>query len=481
MNLAWLRIVFAEGPRQVINALTLYSVLQAKLIPTGDHAPDDGASPVAQFFINIRILADSSTQQATILFGMLYVLIVWVFTALGLILAGVFYITFLWHHIPSADGSLSKFCQRKIEKRLGQIVRARVEKAIAKEHIERVKKIATGGAGASVGMPSQQMDVKREPTIPVLDPNADIKPSAPSAPSRQTTDSIDARPASPFGFRPASPFAERPASPRPSFAKSALSSEPSLPGLYGSGSRPGAPSRNATQTSINSDASFSSNAPLLGGAAEMGRTAGNRRSPPSGPMPPSRGFTAMSQNSQRSASAGPPRKNPPLRVETGAEGRSMTPGSRAPSAMSRDPYSASSTPSQRRPPMNFSRRPTQEFEMHPPTPASDRSAPPPSAYTPFNPSMQTSSRSQTPTRQGPQMDYFGESRVPARAGTAPVETPDSYDGSIYDAYGARNPRPPKGIVPYRPATTEPGPGPGAGSRFNSSQGGEAPAYRPPRF
>ena len=475
----------------MINALTLYSVLQAKLIPVGDHAPDEGASPVAQFFTNIRILADSSTQQATILFGMLYVLIIWVFTAIGLILAGIMYITFLWHHIPSADGSLSRFCQRKIEKRLSQIVRARVEKAIAKEHIERVKKVATGGAGASVGMPSQQMDVKREPTIPLLDPNAEIKPAVPS---HQATGSVDGRPASPFGFRPASPFAERPASPRPGFAKSALSKEATLPDLNGQSFRPGGPSRNATQSSMNSDASYASNAPLLSGAAEMGRTSGKRHSPTGPPRmdsdrsmgrafrPPPRNHSAMSGNTQRSASAGPLRNEPPLRLDTGMAQRSMTPGSQPRSAMSRDPYSASSTPSQRRPPMNFSRRPTQEYEMHPPTPASERGVPTPaSGYTPFNPSNRTAARSQTPN-QDAQMDYFGQSRVPPRAGTAPVVTPDSYDGSIYDAYGARNPRPLKEFVPFRPATTGPGPGPrpGAGNRWDSGQG-QAEAYEPPKF
>ena len=31
---AWIRIIFCQGPRQFVNALTLYSVFKAKLDPT---------------------------------------------------------------------------------------------------------------------------------------------------------------------------------------------------------------------------------------------------------------------------------------------------------------------------------------------------------------------------------------------------------------------------------------------------------------
>ena len=42
---AWLRIVFAEGPRQVVNAMTLFSVMKLNLIPEGEHAAPEGKSP----------------------------------------------------------------------------------------------------------------------------------------------------------------------------------------------------------------------------------------------------------------------------------------------------------------------------------------------------------------------------------------------------------------------------------------------------
>ncbi|KAL9127128.1 MAG: hypothetical protein Q9217_003936 [Psora testacea] len=469
---AWLRIVFAEGPRQVINALTLYSVLQAKLIPVGAHAPNDGHTPVVQFFVNVKILANASTQQATILFGMLYVLIIWLFSAISLALAFLMYITFLWHHIPSADGSLTRFCRRKIEKRLNQIVRQRVDKAIAKEHKARIEQVATGGTGASVGMPAT--DFKRQPTLPVLDTNPEILPSQIS---RQITQSN----LNPFEGRPASPFGARPASPRPSNISSVLQREPTVPDITRGAHRPGPPSRNTTQSSLHSNASYGSDAPLMSSAGEMGcdvqrpklaRNGSSRiksdRSMSSGRPPPSRDFTDMSQSTQRPGSARPSRVGPlQPQPRAGMSGRNNTSApcsSQTPSCnpTSRDP-STSLSSIQRRPPgsTGFSRRPPQEYEMHAPTPTSGMVRPPPPSgrnggYVPFNPSLQPLARSRNLTQpyRPPPMDYFGESRVPPRAGTAPVAHTGGYDDSIYDAYIAGEPQE-QPSEPFRPATAGP--------------------------
>ena len=91
---AWLRIIFAEGPRQAINAMTLMSVMQSNVIPTGAHAASAGNSPVAQFFINVKILAEGNQIRAVILFGMLFTLIVWAISALGLAISCILYIMF---------------------------------------------------------------------------------------------------------------------------------------------------------------------------------------------------------------------------------------------------------------------------------------------------------------------------------------------------------------------------------------------------
>ncbi|KAK0888301.1 Potassium transporter [Friedmanniomyces endolithicus] len=64
------RIILAEGPRQAVNAMTLYAVMKADLIPThGQHAN------VAQFFLNVKALAEKQEKQAVILFSMLFTLV----------------------------------------------------------------------------------------------------------------------------------------------------------------------------------------------------------------------------------------------------------------------------------------------------------------------------------------------------------------------------------------------------------------------
>ena len=429
------------------------------------------------------------------------------------------YITFLWHHIPSADGSLTQYCRRKIEKRLNQIVRKKVDKAIAKDYKDRVNRVATGGVGASVGAPASNLDLdyKRQPTLPNLDTNTEI-PSAPL--SRQTTGTaFESRPASPFGFRPAAPFIERPSSPRPSALSGSTKHEPTIPDFAGANGRPDAPSRSGTQSSMQSNTSYGSDAPLMGGAAEMGYRPPNRQSPPGRPPrmesersasssrgPPPRGFSAMSQHTQRSVSAGQSRMGLPPRQSSAVGSRSMTPMSGSTQGpgrhpMSRDPSAASTSSQQRRPlpgASGLSRRPTQEYEMQSPTSSSVKPPPLPSghgsSYAPFKPTFASQQRNFTQPQQQqqqqralPPTDYFGETHVPQRVGTAPAaQSVGMYDDTIYDAYGASNPPPgQQAFVPFRPATAGPGPRPGAatGRRMNSNDGMRAAPspYRPPNF
>jgi hypothetical protein len=125
--------IFADGPRQVINAITLYSVMQMDLIPGGKNAADDdGTSSVSQFFNNVKILAEDNNLQAVVLFGMLFTLVIWVLSVLKLISAIVLYLIFLFHHIPAEDGTLSRYCRRKVGQRLKRIVHRKNNKALAK-------------------------------------------------------------------------------------------------------------------------------------------------------------------------------------------------------------------------------------------------------------------------------------------------------------------------------------------------------------
>lgn len=280
---AWLRIVFAEGPRQVVNALTLYSVLRLKLVPEGAHAPDDGHSPVAQFFVNIGILADSNHFQAVVLFGMLWTLVIWVISVLSLAISVVLYLLFLWHHIPSADGGLTGYCRNKINRRMERVVKAKVDKALKKENQLRAREEAQAAR--------EGWQVKKQPTLPNIS-TSDL--DSLSGLSRQTT------------MTTLPEYSSRPGT--------GNNSNDSLPTLPDISTRPPMPTRTFTHGSAASWASYNSNAPLMTSAGEMGITPERVQTPDSGmpgqwynkPMA-NRSMTGVSQFPQRSYSPAPPR------------------------------------------------------------------------------------------------------------------------------------------------------------------------------
>lgn len=480
------------------------------MIPEGQHAPDDGHTPVVQFFVNVQILANDNKQQAAILFGMLYTLVIWVFSAFSLAAAILCYILFLWHHIPSADGGLSEYCRRKIDKRLHKIVFNTVNTALAKEDKKRalndLAKVGVAGTAAS--------DVKRQPTVPNLDPDAE--PTIPNL-SRQTTQDIT----SPFGTRPDSPFMARPASPfgvRPStpgstaHPASALGREPIAPSILGNSRRP-TPSRQTTNASMNSDASYASDAPLMTQAGEMGyggraesrngshgssrpgdsrgpsRMGSDRTFHSARPRGPARTFTDPSGGTQPSFN---PQQDTPRRTNTDMSKISSTSVSTA--FPSRDGSLASSNGrSPHGGPPNFSRQPAQEFEMHPRSGSAmssnrpPRNGPPPQGplpgppsanmapYEPYAPTPSSGAPIRTfaaPYKQPPpgsasrqdshQPNYFGDASLP-RPETAPI----SHSGP-FNAPGRNSP------IPFRPATAQ------GGARPGPPRGGYGgPRSRPP--
>ncbi|KAG5928350.1 hypothetical protein E4U42_000796 [Claviceps africana] len=132
---SWIRVIFCSGPRQVVNALTLRSVYQTKLVPTATSV--DGA--ILGFFDKVKALASEDYRQAVILSGMCFTFVVWVFSAIFLLVAVLFYVFFLFHWIPQADGGLTGYCERKVNKKLLRIVTTKVNKALAKGQVNRMK------------------------------------------------------------------------------------------------------------------------------------------------------------------------------------------------------------------------------------------------------------------------------------------------------------------------------------------------------
>lgn len=253
-----LLIIVAQGPRIAINAMTLYAVMQAQLLPVGEHGSKD-RSGFEQFFVNIKIMVEKGNKQESVIyFTMLFSLVIWVIAALGLIISAILYVCFLLHYIPSSDGGLESYCRRKVETRLGRIVGKKVQKAIGKADQKRREEERRAIKKGTLD-PS-----KTRPTLPKLDDD-----DTSTVLSLQRTDTMSTNTTLPQ-------YSSNAPSRTNTMTTNRTMGQPTLPTLD---ERPSMPTRSDTQFTDRSNTSYRSNAPLLDQAGSMGA------STPTDPMP----------------------------------------------------------------------------------------------------------------------------------------------------------------------------------------------------
>lgn len=240
--------------------------MQMDLLPGGKNSTDHSGSGASQFFGNIKILADDNNQRAVVLFGMLFTLVIWVFSVIKLALAVILYLIFLFHHIPAEDGTLRAYCRRKINRRLQRIVSRKVNKALAK------------GVALQDRAPTQpDLGVSAKPTLPSVAGNYEDKTPLVSSLSRSTTQTT-----LPL-------YTSRPGTATPG-------QKPSLPDLSWSMEKPPL-SRTTTQSSAYAESAYS------GSTAVSGYSPLDRSASPAPPVPPlpnsmapaARSYTPMSR------------------------------------------------------------------------------------------------------------------------------------------------------------------------------------------
>lgn len=177
--LGWIRTIFAEGPRQLINALTLYSVMEADIIPHGVKKGEE-LSAFFKFFENFAAFGKQDRVVAVVLGSMLFTLIIWVFAMLQLLIAGLLYIIYLCHVIGSESG-LYGYCKVRVDEKLGKIVATN-----HKKELERQQKTDTPKPGGlRKGPGSTKPTLARQPTLPIslLDGNVGPNVSIVSRPT----------------------------------------------------------------------------------------------------------------------------------------------------------------------------------------------------------------------------------------------------------------------------------------------------------
>ncbi|KAF2009544.1 hypothetical protein BU24DRAFT_358086 [Aaosphaeria arxii CBS 175.79] len=467
-------IILAQGPRIAINALTLWAVMEAQIIPTGDHAAPKDRSPVIQFFVNIETIINEGNKQETVIyFTMLFSLVIWVIAFLSLFLSLIFYVFFLWHYVPSSDGTLTNYCRRIIESRLELIVNKKVKKALEKQDQKRRKDEQRAIKKGDLDAPSL-----RAPTLPKLGgPDDDTA----SVFSMSTTTTLPP-------YAPNGPTRSNTMSSSNTVGTARSMQKPTLPSLN---ERP-IPGRNDTDTS------YASNAPLLTQAESMGMASPIPPLPPldqngdymnSRPMPgglPSRPYSPMTQGRGSPAPRQPRSALPPVNTSYGngpmspqnGPGRVLSPNQaypprgHGPSGLGDPTFS---------PYEGRGQAMGAEYELSPVdmTP-SDYMAPQlPNALRPGSPAMSTSSvGSAVPPRVGtagppnarPGLPASLQSAIQRREASQPIPNrgPNGYVGQQRSATA---PIPPQGYgqgpAPRSNTTT-----PGAGPRgYNNQYGG----------
>lgn len=130
----WANLLLAEGPRQVLNALTLYSVLKI----------DD------DFVGAVTALAEKSHIEAIVVSFMAFSLLIWVISMFMFILA-MFCSCSVWTQVRRHNcSSLEEYCCVRIDKRVARLV--------AKYHKRGMKNLALENSRMS-----------KQPTLPTID------------------------------------------------------------------------------------------------------------------------------------------------------------------------------------------------------------------------------------------------------------------------------------------------------------------------
>ncbi|KAK7470767.1 Potassium transporter [Stygiomarasmius scandens] len=159
---SWKRLLLADGPRQTINALTLYAIFVA-------HKKDPGDWWDVQKYFKGNSLSTSALTVTTC-----FTVAVFAGSLLLLIVAGICYVPLLMH----IRGNLKEYCCHKVDKRISAVIKRKQKQRLA-DVAKLARKEAMGDyshlknkKGEIVGKPLPQ------PTLPNLSVDDDFDDAA---------------------------------------------------------------------------------------------------------------------------------------------------------------------------------------------------------------------------------------------------------------------------------------------------------------
>ncbi|RUP45610.1 hypothetical protein BC936DRAFT_147953 [Jimgerdemannia flammicorona] len=147
----WKRLIFAEGPRQVIAGMTVFSIIETAW----------KAGPVVGLKLDWKYYGETWTQQVALML-MSFTCVLWIFSMIMATIACICYFPLLCH----IQGNLKEYCCHKVDKRIAELLKKQSRKRVIQEKIERkqqlIKAQKTGGI-----LPRQSS--MPQPTLPNFD------------------------------------------------------------------------------------------------------------------------------------------------------------------------------------------------------------------------------------------------------------------------------------------------------------------------
>lgn len=140
---SWKALLFADGPRQAINGLILFSFAKANHFQTS----------------NLSVYWEDSVITLLLLLAMLATLVIFVGSAILLLVAAVCYVPLLCY----IQGNLKEYVCHKVDKRIAHLVRKKGDER-SRRAVEMEKKRAAGIGGKQ----GQQLARGPQPTLPKI-------------------------------------------------------------------------------------------------------------------------------------------------------------------------------------------------------------------------------------------------------------------------------------------------------------------------
>jgi len=144
----WKRLVLADAPRQVINAVTLYSFGKA-----------------LNFTTDISAYIDGSWIKATVLITMCFTVVVWAGSAVLLLIAAILYVPLLCY----IQGNLKEYCCHKIDKRIAEMMKKKTRKRLLQEAALARKEAAGDYSHLKDKKGNYKQKPTAQPTLPKID------------------------------------------------------------------------------------------------------------------------------------------------------------------------------------------------------------------------------------------------------------------------------------------------------------------------